>query len=123
MSKPLLGLILGAVLGIVDGLTALFYPYAVPWIMSILIGSTFKGLVAGVLIGIFARKVRSVPWGIVFGFGVGLLLAYLVARMGDPNGQHHYLEIMVPGSIVGMILGFATQRYGKGSKWIGANQS
>jgi putative effector of murein hydrolase LrgA (UPF0299 family) len=27
--------------------------------------------------------------------------------------QHgYYLEIMLPGSIVGMIVGFATQRYG-----------
>lgn len=121
MSKPLLGLILGTILGIFDGLTALFYPNTAPLIMGILIGSSLKGLLAGVIIGFFARKIRSLPWGIVFGFGVGLLLAYLVAMKGDPTGHHYYLEIMVPGSIVGMILGFATQKYGKDPKGLGAN--
>jgi hypothetical protein len=38
-------------------------------------------------------------------------LAYLVASQPDEQGRHFYLEIMVPGSIVGMILGYATQRY------------
>jgi len=52
--------------------------------------------------------VNSVPLGILFGLAVGCLLAFLVAYM-----QHgYYLEIMLPGSIVGMIVGFATQRYG-----------
>ncbi len=116
MSKPLLGLIVGVILGFIDGATAYFYPEVRPLMMSILIGSSIKGLVAGVIIGFFARKVRSVPVGLVFGLGVGLLLAFLVAMTPDPNGQHHYLEIMFPGSIVGMILGYATQKFGKGPK-------
>ena len=54
------------------------------------------------------RKVNSVPLGILFGLGVGALLAFIVAYM-----QHgYYLEIILPGSIVGMIVGYATQRYG-----------
>jgi len=121
MSKPLLGLVLGTVLGVFDGLTALFYPQAAPMIMGILIGSSIKGLIAGVIIGFFARKVHSLPLGLLFGFGVGLLLAFLVAMQGDPSGHHYYVEIMVPGSIVGLILGFATQRYGKGPKSLNAN--
>ena len=113
MSKPILGLVLGGVLGIFDGLTALFTPEAVPQIMMIVIFSTIKGIIAGVAIGFFARKVNSLPLGIIFGFGVGLLLAFAVAAIGDETGKHYYVEIMVPGSIVGIIVGFATQKYGR----------
>ncbi len=35
MSKPVLGLILGAVLGVLDGLSSLFYPEAAPKITEI----------------------------------------------------------------------------------------
>lgn len=113
MSKPLLGLLLGGILGIFDGLTALFTPEAAPGIIGIVIGSTVKGIIAGVAIGYFARKVNSLALGILFGLGVGLLLAFLVALIPDPNGKHYYFEIMLPGSIVGLIVGFATQKYGK----------
>ena len=51
MNKVLLGVVLGGVLGIFDGLTAWFTPAARPDIVGIVIGSTFKGLIAGVLIG------------------------------------------------------------------------
>lgn len=112
MNKPLLGLLLGGILGVFDGLTALFYPEAAPQIVGIVIGSTIKGLIAGVLIGYFAKKVSSLPWGIVFGLLVGLVLAFLVAMMPDPSGKHYYLEIMLPGGLVGLIVGYATQKYG-----------
>jgi hypothetical protein len=109
MSKPLLGVIFGGVLGAVDGLTALFYPETAPLIAGIVFGSTIKGLIAGIIIGYFARKVQSTSKGILFGLGVGLVLAFLVAAMQNA----HYVEIMIPGSLVGAIVGYATQRYGK----------
>jgi len=112
MNKTLLGLLLGGLLGIFDGLTAWFTPAVREQLMGIVIGSTVKGLIAGVLIGYFARKVRSLPLGIVFGLGVGLLLAFAVAAMPDPSGKHYYFKIMLPGGIVGMIVGYATQRFG-----------
>lgn len=113
MSKPILGLVLGAILGVFDGLSALISaPEVAPHIVGIVIGSTFKGLLAGVLIGWFARKVRSLPAGILFGLTVGALLAFLVAAMPDPSGKHYYWEIMLPGSLLGVIVGYATQRYG-----------
>ena len=120
MNKPVFGLILGGILGVFDGLTALISaPETAPQIVGIVIGSLFKGIVAGVLIGWFAKKVDSLPLGIVFGLGVGLFLAYLVAAMGSPvpgcpdcPPVHYYWEIMIPGAIVGMIVGYATQRYG-----------
>ena len=122
MSKPILGLVLGGILGIFDGLTALFTPEAAPQIMGIVIGSTIKGIIAGIAIGFFARKVHSLPLGIIFGFGVGLLLAFAVAAMPDPNGKHYYFEIMLPGSIVGLIVGFATQKYGKPAQTASASR-
>jgi len=108
MNKVLLGLLTGGILGIFDGLTAWFTPAARSQMVGIVVGSTFKGLLAGVLIGWFARKVNSLLWGIVFGTGVGMLLAFLVAHM---QGKY-YFEIMLPGSLVGLIVGYATQRYG-----------
>jgi hypothetical protein len=117
MSKLVLGLALGGILGVFDGLTALFTPEAAPQIMGIVIGSTLKGLIAGVLIGWFGRKVHSMPLGIVFGLAVGLALAFAVASFPDPNtGKHYYFEIMLPGGIVGLIVGFATQRYGRDAR-------
>ena len=109
MSKPLLGVILGAILGAIDGLTAWFTPAARDQLGGIVIGSTIKGIIAGVAIGFFARKFHSLPIGILFGVVVGALLAYLTALM---NGGY-YFEIILPGTIVGLLVGFATQKYGK----------
>jgi peptidoglycan/LPS O-acetylase OafA/YrhL len=114
MNKIWLGLLIGGILGIFDGLTAWFTPDVRSQLLGIVIGSCFKGLIAGVLIGYFAKKVNSLPLGILFGLAVGLLLAFAVAAMPQPTGKHYYFEIMLPGGIVGMIVGYATQRYGAG---------
>jgi hypothetical protein len=117
MKKPVFGMLLGGVLGIFDGLSALVSaPETAPQIMGIVIGSTFKGVVAGLLIGWFARKVNSLPLGILFGLGVGLLLAYAVAAQPQPDGTHYYWQIMLPGSVLGIIVGYATQKYHEGSR-------
>jgi LytS/YehU family sensor histidine kinase len=113
MNKVMLGLVLGAVLGAIDGLTAWFTPAVRAQIVMIVCFSTLKGLIAGLLIGWFARRVRSVPLGIFFGLVVGFVLAYIIAAMPDPSGNHYWFEIIVPGSLVGLIVGYATQRYGR----------
>lgn len=110
MSKPLIGIILGAVLGAFDGLTAWFTPAVREQLAGIVISSTFKGIIAGIVIGFFAKKFHSLGLGIVFGLAVGALLAYLTARFAVGG---YYFEIMLPGSLVGLIVGFATQKYGK----------
>jgi hypothetical protein len=112
MNKLLVGVIAGAGLGFIDGLTAWFTPAVRPYMMGILIGSTLKGMLVGVLSGLVARKMRSVPIGIGVGAGLGLLFAYLVAAMPSETGKHYYFEIMVPGFIVGALIGFITQRWG-----------
>ena len=109
MSKPLLGLVLGAILGAIDGLTAWFTPAVRDQLGQIVIGSTIKGIIAGIAIGFFAKKFHSLAIGIVFGILVGAFLAFLVALMQGG----YYLEIVLPGTIVGLIVGFATQKYGK----------
>jgi hypothetical protein len=111
-NKIVLGLVLGGVLGILDGLTAWFTPSVRAGIVGIVFGSTFKGLIAGVLIGVFARKVHSLALGILFGLAVGAFLAWIIAFM-----QHgYYFQIMLPGAMVGLIVGYATQKYGASSQ-------
>jgi len=113
MNKPVLGLLLGGILGIFDGLSALLSaPETKPLITGIVIGSTIKGLICGVLIGWFARKVHSVSAGLLFGLAVGAFFALLIAAMPDPSGKHYYWEIVLPGSVLGLVVGYATQKYG-----------
>jgi len=107
MNKPVFGLLLGGLLGIFDGLTSWFTPEVRPELMGIVFGSTIKGMIAGVSIGFFSRKVQSIPLGTLFGLAVGLLLAYLVAAM---QGKY-YFEIMLPGGILGLVVGLATQKF------------
>ena len=114
MKKWLMGLLLGGFLGIFDGLTApLSAPETQPAIVGIVIGSTVKGLLTGFLIGFFAQKVRSLPLGIAFGLLVGGFLAFLVALLqylGD--GKVYFWQIMLPGTVLGILVGYVTQRYG-----------
>ena len=107
MKKMLCGMLLGGFLGIFDGLTAWFTPEVRAELVGIVIGSTIKGLLAGIAIGLFARKVQSLALGTLFGLGVGLFLAYLVAAM---QGKY-YFEIMLPGGILGLVVGVATQKF------------
>lgn len=113
MSKPVLGLVLGGVLGIFDGLSALVSaPETAPGIVGIVIGSTVKGLIVGVLVGWFAKKVDNLALGILVGLAVGAIFAGLVVWMQVAAGEPAYVwQIVLPGSVVGAIVGFATQRY------------
>ena len=111
MNKPVYGLLLGGALGILDGLTAWFTPAVRAQLAMIVVGSTMKGLLGGLIIGMFARKVFDVRLGILFGLAIGALLAFGVAAMPDESGKHYYFEIILPGSIVGAIVGYATQVY------------
>jgi len=114
MSKITLGLLFGAVLGLIDGTSALFYddPQVTDQIVSIIIGSTFKGLLTGLIAGWYARRVQSLGKGIVVGLLVGAAWSLAVAAIPQPDGTHYWLEITLPGAAVGAIVGFATQKYG-----------
>ena len=106
MRKVIFATLPGGFLGIFDGMTAWFTPEVRDQLGGIIIGSTVKGLVAGLLIGAFATRVRSLAWVLIFGVLVSGFFAYLVAAM---QGKY-YLEIITPGALVGLIVGYATQK-------------
>ena len=107
MKKVLFASLLGGFLGIFDGLTSLFTPEVRDQLGSIIVGSTVKGLVAGLLIGVFATRVRSLAWVVIFGIVVSGFFAYLVAAM---QGKY-YLQIITPGALVGLTVGYAAYRH------------
>lgn len=109
MKRLMFATLLGGFLGVFDGLTALFSPDVRSQIAGIIVGSTVKGLLAGVIIGFFATKVRSLAIGTIFGLAVGAFLAYLILLMNP--GPGHALNIMLPGSLVGVIVGYTAQKH------------
>jgi uncharacterized membrane-anchored protein YhcB (DUF1043 family) len=57
--------------------------------------------------------VNNLAIGIVAGVVIAALLALPFALNTDPTTGHRYFwEIMIPGSIVGLIVGYATQKFG-----------
>ncbi len=115
MNRPLLGVLLGGILGVLDGASALVTsPEVSNEIVGIVVGSTIKGLVCGLLIGAYARRARSTAAAVGFGLVVGLGTALLVAWISATQGKPAWLEIVLPGAILGVVVGFATARYGAG---------
>jgi MFS-type transporter involved in bile tolerance (Atg22 family) len=107
MKKPVFATLLGGVLGAFDGLSALISaPQEAPNIVGIVIGSTVKGLVAGLIIGFVAQRTQSMATIVAVGLVVSAFFAWLVT-LGGP----YFWEIILPGSIVGLIVGFATAKY------------
>jgi len=116
VSKPLLGVLLGAALGALDGASAWLSADARPIIVTIIIGSTIKGVITGLLAGLIARWRQSTMLGVAAGLVIGFALSH-VAAMGQPG---HYAEIVLPGMLLGTIVGFVTQRYPRAAVATGA---
>jgi hypothetical protein len=108
MKKPVFAMLLGGLLGVFDGLTALISggPEIPAMIGTIVAGSTFKGVIAGLIVGLVAQRTQSLAAIVGTGLVVGAFFAYLVT-LGGP----YFWEIILPGSIVGLIVGFATAKY------------
>ena len=107
MKKPVFAMLVGGGLGIFDGLSALLTaPQEAPNIVGIVIGSTFKGVIAGAIVGLVAQRTQSLTTLLAVGLLVGAFMAYLLT-IGSP----YLWELVVPGSMVGLIVGFATARY------------
>lgn len=112
----MIGIIAGGVLGLLDGLSAWFSPEARPMMLPIIAGSTVKGVITGWLAGVIAHRKQSVAVGVIAGLIIGFVLSTLAAvGQGD-----HYLEIILPGMLVGAITGFVTQRYSPPKARVGA---
>ena len=106
MTRPVLGVVAGGALGLIDGLSAWFYPEARTMMLAIILGSTIKGLLTGLAVGFIATWKQSLPLGILAGTLVGFVLSSLVA-MGQPA---QYWEIVLPVMLVGVITGIICQR-------------
>ncbi|MFN2445349.1 MAG: hypothetical protein ABR606_07180 [Vicinamibacterales bacterium] len=107
MNKLVFAIVLGGVLGIFDGMTALISaPETRSQIAGIVAGSTFKGVLVGLVVGLVARRTASLAVGVLVGLTVGAFLAYLVT-LGGP----YFWEIMLPGTVLGAIVGYATFTY------------
>src|SRR5262245_4620067 len=108
MSKPVFAMLLGGVLGAIDGLSALLSggPEIPAMIGTIVAGSTFKGVIAGLIVGLVARRTQSTAAIVGVSLVVGAFFAFLVTL-----GQPYFWEIILPGSVVGLITGFATAKY------------
>lgn len=116
MNRPLVGLLLGAVIGIFDGSTAFFTaPEMRAELAGIVMGSAFKGLLAGLITGIIARKTGSILVGVGIGLATALALAIPIAHMNatfyeDPS---IYWKIILPGAVTGMTVGYGIVRFGR----------
>jgi hypothetical protein len=109
VTKTVFAIVLGGILGVFDGLSAwISEPETRPVILTIVIGSTFKGIVTGLAVALFERKVKSLALGVLFGLAVGLGLAYLVT-LGNPSS--YFWKIMLPGGLVGLLVGYGTYRH------------
>lgn len=110
ISRLVLGLVLGGILGLADGLSGFFSPKLAPIMTTVIAVSVFKGLACGVAIGAFSRRVQSLPLGITAGLAIALLASYAVVLRA---GQALFWDIMLPGALLGLIVGIATQKFGR----------
>ena len=82
LTKPMLGLAVGGVLGLMDGLSGFFEPSLAPVMGSVITFSLLKGLVAGITTGYVSRRVHSMLLGILAGIGIAAVLSLLVILHG-----------------------------------------
>jgi hypothetical protein len=116
MNKPLLGLVAGGLLGVLDGSTALITaPELRTEIAGIVLGSSAKGLMVGLITGLVALKLRSLAKGVLAGLAVALLLTVPIAVQNANyyDNDSYYWKIILPGALTGALVGYATMRYGK----------
>src|SRR2546421_6106854 len=109
LTKPVLGLAVGGTLGLLDGLSGFFEPSLAPVMGSLITFLLLKGLVAGVVTGYVSERVPSVLLGMLAGIAMAAILSLLVILRA---GMALFWDIMIPGMLLGVIVGFATQRFG-----------
>lgn len=69
-------------------------------------------MLAGALIGWVSGRVRTLGVGLLWGGIIGLFFAALVSIAQKLAGEPaYYWQIMLPGGLVGMIVGYATFRH------------
>ena len=118
MNRPLLGFLLGGILGMLDGSTAWFSaPELRSEFAGIILGSATKGVVAGLITGFLVRKTGALAFGAIVGLVVAVALAIPVAYLNATHYENtsYYWKIILPPTLLGAVVGFATVRYGRAS--------
>ena len=113
LTKPMLGLAVGGTLGLLDGLSGFLVPSLAPVMTSVITFSLLKGLVSGIAIGYVSQRFHSMLVGILAGIGIAAALSLLVILRA---GMALLWDIMLPGMLLGVLVGFATQKFGKQSQ-------
>ena len=109
LTKPILGLAMGGTLGLLDGLSGFLEPSLASVMTSVITFSLLKGLISGVVIGYVSQKLHSTALGMIAGMTIAAGLSLLVVLRA---GTGLFLDIMLPGMLLGAIVGFLTQRFG-----------
>lgn len=110
VSKPVLGVTVGGVLGLLDGLSGYLEPSLASKMLQVVTFSAGKGLLCGLIIGWVSQKVHSMIIGIFAGVGIAAALSYLVVLHA---GMALLWDILLPGMLLGAVVGFATQKFGR----------
>src|SRR5580692_5173303 len=109
VSKPVLGLAVGGTLGLLDGLSGFLEPSLARVMGSVITFSLLKGLVSGIAIGYVSERRDSMLVGILAGIGIAGALSLLVVLRA---GMVLFWDIMLPGMLLGVVVGFTTQKFG-----------
>jgi hypothetical protein len=110
LTKPMLGLAVGGTLGLLDGLSGFLEPSLAPVMSSVITFSLLKGLVSGAAIGYVSEKVHSIALGMLAGMAIAAVLSLLVILRA---GMALFWDIMLPGMLLGVVVGFMTQKFGR----------
>jgi hypothetical protein len=110
LTKPMLGLAVGGTLGLLDGLSGFLEPSLAPVMSSVITFSLLKGLVSGIAIGYVSQRFHSMFVGICAGIGIAAALSLLVILRA---GMALFWDIMLPGMLLGVVVGFTTQKFGR----------
>jgi len=110
LTKPMLGLAVGGTLGLLDGLSGFLEPSLAAVMGSVITFSLLKGLLAGIATGYVSERVHSMALGILAGVVIAAALSLLVILRA---GLALFWDILLPGMLLGAIVGFATQRFGR----------
>jgi hypothetical protein len=110
LTKPMLGLAVGGTLGLLDGLSGFLAPSLAPLMVSVITFSLLKGLLSGIAIGFVSQRVHSMAVGLLAGLGIAGALSLIVILRA---GMALFWDIMLPGMLLGVVVGFTTQKFGK----------
>ena len=110
LTKPMVGVAVGGTLGLLDGLSGFLEPSLAPVMSSVITFSLLKGLLSGVAIGYVSQRLHSMALGILAGLGIAAALSLIVIL---DAGMALFWDIMLPGMLLGVVVGFTTQRFGR----------